>query len=64
MAQKLHDQYNYSYDNLKVLLGGWSAWKDKNATDPAGYPIETGAATGTTPGAGKVLITPSTVITP
>jgi hypothetical protein len=64
VAQKLHEQYNYSYDNLKVLLGGWSTYKDHNTTDPAGYPIETGATTGTTPDAGKVQITPSTVITP
>jgi len=39
VAQKLHDTYGYSYDNLKVLLGGWNAWKDKSATDPAGYPV-------------------------
>ena len=39
MAQKLHDTYGYSYDNLKVLLGGWNAWKDKSATDPNGYPV-------------------------
>ena len=30
MAQKLHDQYGYSYDNLKVLLGGWHAWQNAN----------------------------------
>ncbi|MDQ2808774.1 MAG: hypothetical protein M3Z04_17995 [Chloroflexota bacterium] len=35
MAQTLHDQYGYSYDTLKVLLGGWSAWKSAN------YPIAT-----------------------
>ena len=34
MAQKLHDQYGFSYDNLQVLLGGWHAWQD------AGYPSE------------------------
>ncbi|MGA7730958.1 MAG: hypothetical protein WCD37_06760 [Chloroflexia bacterium] len=44
MAQKLHDEYGYSYDYLKVLLGGWGAWQQNNATDPDGYPIETGAA--------------------
>ena len=38
MAQKLHDTYGYSYDNLKVLLGGWNAWKT------AGYPTESSAA--------------------
>ena len=32
MAQKLHDQYEFSYTHLKVLLGGWHAWQD------AGYP--------------------------
>jgi hypothetical protein len=42
VAQKLHDTYGYSYDNLKVLLGGWTTWKQMNGTDPAGYPIETG----------------------
>lgn len=45
MATKLHNEYGYSYDNLKVLLGGWTEWKNRNAQDPAGYPIET------TPGA-------------
>lgn len=56
MAQKLHLDYGYSYDNVKVLLGGWSAWLDKNTTDATGYPIATGSgsggaapATGTTP---------------
>jgi 3-mercaptopyruvate sulfurtransferase SseA len=38
VAQKLHDQYGFSYDNLKVLLGGWNAWS------AAGYPTETSAA--------------------
>ena len=42
MAQKLHDTYGYGYDNLKVLLGGWTTWQQMNAKDPAGYPIETG----------------------
>ena len=56
MAQKLHDQYGYNYDNLKVLLGGWNAWVD------AGYPTETsGAPAGAPAGAptdtgGKVII--------
>lgn len=43
MAQKLHLDYGYSYDNVKVLLGGWSAWLDKNTTDATGYPIATGS---------------------
>jgi len=38
VAQKLNVQYGFSYDNLKVLLGGWSAWKQKHAEDPASYP--------------------------
>jgi 3-mercaptopyruvate sulfurtransferase SseA len=39
VAQKLHDQYGFNYDNLKVLLGGWTSWQG------AGYPTEgTGAA--------------------
>jgi hypothetical protein len=38
VAQKLHDTYGFSYDNLKVLLGGWNAWS------AAGYPTETSAA--------------------
>ncbi len=54
MAQKLHEEYGYSYGNLKVLLGGWNGWLEKNSTDAAGYPIGTGSggsapATGTTP---------------
>ncbi len=38
MAQKLHDTYGFSYDNLKVLLGGWNTWKQEHAKDPKGYP--------------------------
>jgi hypothetical protein len=38
VAQKLHDTYGFSYDNLKVLLGGWNAW------NTAGYPTESSAA--------------------
>ena len=41
MAQKLHDQYGFSYDNLKVLLGGWNTWKEENGKDPKAYPITT-----------------------
>ena len=39
MAQKFHDTYGFSYDNLKVLLGGWNAWLQQNQSDPKGYPI-------------------------
>jgi 3-mercaptopyruvate sulfurtransferase SseA len=59
VAQKLHDQYQYSYDNLKVLLGGWSAWQS------AGYPTETSGTTA--PGDGSAPsepITKNIVITP
>ena len=42
MASKLNSEYGFSYDNLKVLLGGWGGWKDANQRDPGGYPIETG----------------------
>jgi hypothetical protein len=45
VAQKLHDQYGFSYDNLKVLLGGWNAWS------AAGYPTESTAAPGGATGA-------------
>ncbi len=51
MAQKLHDTYGFSYDNFKVLLGGWNTWKQNNASDPNAYPIETSAASA--PGAGS-----------
>ncbi len=65
MAKKLHDTYNFSYDNLKVLLGGWNTWKENNAQNPSAYPIETTA--GATPsgnngivkvGPGVVAVTP------
>ncbi len=65
MAQKLHNTYGFDYANLKVLLGGWGAWKDNNAKDPAAYPIET--APGVTPGAGSQGRLPGsdvTVLTP
>jgi len=48
VAQKLHSQYGFSYDNLKVLLGGWNTWNQEHAKDPNGYPTE--AAPGVTPG--------------
>ena len=59
MAQKLNSQYGYSYDNLKVLLGGWTAWQG------AGYPTGTGAGGGSTapPPAGNV-ITDTGVVSP
>ena len=66
MAQKLHDQYGFTYDKLQVLLGGWHAWQD------AGYPVviatpgpttPPGAATNTPliitlPSNGNVVVTP------
>jgi hypothetical protein len=42
VASKLNKEYGFSYDNLKVLLGGWSAWVEANEKDPNGYPIQTG----------------------
>ncbi|HET9495536.1 MAG TPA: hypothetical protein VFR15_14990 [Chloroflexia bacterium] len=51
MATRLHNDYKFSYDNLKVLLGGWTEWKNRNAQDPAGYPIE--MTPGTTPAQGQ-----------
>ena len=53
MAQKLHDQYGYSYDNLKVLLGGWHAWQNAN------YPSVTATPGGltATPASDVVQIT-------
>ncbi|HYP39878.1 MAG TPA: hypothetical protein VEX13_05920 [Chloroflexia bacterium] len=40
MAQKLHRDYQFDYNNLQVLLGGWTDWKNRNAQDPNGYPME------------------------
>jgi hypothetical protein len=40
VAQKLHRDHNFNYDNLKVLLGGWNTWRDLNAQNPTGYPIK------------------------
>jgi hypothetical protein len=54
VATKLHNQYNFSYDNLKVLLGGWTEWKNNNAQNPSGYPIETTA--GAVPADGQIQI--------
>jgi hypothetical protein len=60
VATSLHNDYGFSYDNLKVLLGGWNTWKDFNNQDPNGYPIETGPGTTQIPG-GKphVDVTPA-----
>ena len=54
MATRLHNDFGFSYDNLKVLLGGWTEWKNRNAQDPAGYPIETTA--GVVPGQGQIQV--------
>ena len=59
MAQKLNSQYGFSYDNLKVLLGGWNSWKQSSATDPAAYPIESSPL-----GAPATPNTPATPATP
>lgn len=56
MAQRLHDEFGYSYDNLKVLQGGWNAWLEGNGTDPTGYPIGTGTG-------GAAPVAPSTPTT-
>jgi 3-mercaptopyruvate sulfurtransferase SseA len=58
VAQKLNAQYGYSYDNLKVLLGGWTAWQN------AGYPTETGAGGGAPAPPAGAAITNTVVITP
>ena len=36
MARRLHDEHGFSYDHLKVLLGGIHAWEQ------AGYPLVIG----------------------
>lgn len=59
MATKLHNQYGFSYDNLKVLLGGWTEWKNRSAQDPTGYPIET--APGVTPGQSQLQVGETTI---
>jgi hypothetical protein len=58
VAQRLHSEFGYNYDNLKVLLGGWNVWLEKNAADPAGYPIGTG--TGGGGGGGGAAAAPTT----
>ncbi|HUS14196.1 MAG TPA: hypothetical protein VM536_04165 [Chloroflexia bacterium] len=58
MALKLHKDYGYSYDNLKVLLGGWHAWVDASypsvlatpAPKTAGSPQAAPGTTDQTPG--------------
>jgi hypothetical protein len=50
VAQKLHDTYGFSYDKLKVLLGGWNTWNQEHAKDPNGYPTEVTAGSGSTTG--------------
>jgi len=60
VAQKLHDTYGFSYDNLKVLLGGWNAWVDaKYPTETSGAPA--GAPAGATTGTGSnvIILTPA-----
>jgi hypothetical protein len=54
VATRLHNDYKFSYDNLKVLLGGWTEWKNRSAQDPAGYPMET--TPGTTPGQAQIKV--------
>jgi cyclophilin family peptidyl-prolyl cis-trans isomerase len=54
VAQKLHDEYNFDYEYLKVLRGGWNAWS------AAGYPTETGAG----PESNAPLATPTYAIPP
>jgi hypothetical protein len=62
VAQKLNSQYGFSYDNLKVLLGGWSTWKQKHAEDPAGYPTvpeNLGGAAVPPAGSDQIVLTPA-----
>jgi hypothetical protein len=67
VAQKLHDTYGFSYDNLKVLLGGWNSWLQGNGTDPKGYPITINATAtpggvSTTTGGGSAPVITATII--
>lgn len=61
MVRRLINERGYSKDLVKVLLGGWGTWKENNAKDPKGYPMNIGK--GTAPGAGNppgvVIITPA-----
>ena len=62
MARRLINQYGYSKENVKVLLGGWSAWQENNTKDSKGYPIT--ITEGSAPVNGKppdgVILTPDT----
>jgi 3-mercaptopyruvate sulfurtransferase SseA len=49
VALKLHEGYGFSYDHLKVLLGGWHGWQQ------AGYPVTQGAADAAIPAEGTPL---------
>jgi hypothetical protein len=60
VAEKLHTQYNFSYDNLKVLLGGWHSWQQENAKDPNAYPVDVNP---TTPAAGGTSDQPALQLT-
>jgi hypothetical protein len=42
VARELKELYGFSYSYLKVLQGGWDAWRTKSSQDPTGYPIATG----------------------
>ena len=65
MAQKLHDQYGYNYNNLKVLLGGWSAWVDGgNPTATSATPTGGTGSTGLPPGVSITLVPGGVVLTP
>jgi hypothetical protein len=69
VAQKLHDTYGFSYDKLKVLLGGWNAWLQQNASDPKGYPIvvnptATPGGPATTKPAGAPVVTTTVILAP
>jgi len=63
VAQKLHDDYKFSYDTLKVLLGGWNTWKQENAKDPNKYPIEPAGA-GAQPSTGEGVVTATVQLQP
>jgi hypothetical protein len=64
VAQKLNSEFGYSYDNLKVLLGGWSTWKQKHAEDATGYPTEPEILDGGAVPGGEILLSPVPVTTP
>lgn len=68
MAQKLHSVYGFSYDNLKVLLGGWHAWQTANYPMVVATPGPTVPANATVPGGAApqtpIPLQPNIVITP